>query len=199
MVALILEAAARVLSKNGLASFNTNRVAERAGISVGSLYQYFPNKSALVVALITQEQTALGDAIETHLVRQATAALPQLLSGLVDIALQHQFGDAAHARYAAALDHEEQRLPVQDVLDAARMRIVKLLQNALRQHRHAMHQPLPANAAFDCLTITKAMVEAAAAQQPPPLTMRTTQSLKARVLRALLGYLTYSPQVPRPA
>jgi AcrR family transcriptional regulator len=48
---LILEAAARVLEEDGPAGFNTNRVAERAGISVGSLYQYYPNKAALLFRL----------------------------------------------------------------------------------------------------------------------------------------------------
>jgi AcrR family transcriptional regulator len=43
-VQLILPAAARVLARESLAGFNTNRVAEVAGISVGSLYQYFPSK-----------------------------------------------------------------------------------------------------------------------------------------------------------
>ena len=52
----ILAAAARVLARESLAGFNTNRVAEVAGVSVGSLYQYFPNKAALVAALIEREQ-----------------------------------------------------------------------------------------------------------------------------------------------
>jgi AcrR family transcriptional regulator len=47
----ILEAAARVLEEDGPAGFNTNRVAERAGVSVGSLYQYYPNKAALLFRL----------------------------------------------------------------------------------------------------------------------------------------------------
>ncbi len=54
---LILEAAARVLAEGGPASFNTNRVAERAGISVGSLYQYYPNKAALLFRLYEQESS----------------------------------------------------------------------------------------------------------------------------------------------
>lgn len=47
----ILEAAARVLAEQGAAAFTTNRVAERAGISVGSLYQYYPNRAALLLRL----------------------------------------------------------------------------------------------------------------------------------------------------
>lgn len=47
----VLEAAARVLAEEGPAAFNTNRVAARAGVSVGSLYQYYPNKAALLFRL----------------------------------------------------------------------------------------------------------------------------------------------------
>ena len=52
MVEAILDAAARVLVSDGYEAFSTNRVAEAAGASVGSLYQYFPNKSALLAELM---------------------------------------------------------------------------------------------------------------------------------------------------
>lgn len=55
MEATILEAAARVLARDGAARFTTNRVAERAGISVGSLYQYYPNKAAILFRLHERE------------------------------------------------------------------------------------------------------------------------------------------------
>ena len=64
MVETILQAAARVLHKESLAGFNTNRVAEVAGISVGSLYQYFPNKAALVVALLGHAHEELATSVE---------------------------------------------------------------------------------------------------------------------------------------
>ncbi len=51
MVDAMLEAAARILAAEGYPALNTNRVAEVAGVSVGSVYQYFPNKQALVAAL----------------------------------------------------------------------------------------------------------------------------------------------------
>jgi AcrR family transcriptional regulator len=47
----ILEATARVLSRDGYDHLSTNRVAKEAGVSIGSLYQYFPNKEGLVAAL----------------------------------------------------------------------------------------------------------------------------------------------------
>ncbi len=51
-VEAIVEAATRILGREGAAALNTNRIAEVAGVSVGSLYQYFPNKQAIVVAVI---------------------------------------------------------------------------------------------------------------------------------------------------
>jgi len=54
-VAAILEGAAQVLEAGGLAAFTTNAVAERAGVSIGTLYQYFANKNALLLALAQQE------------------------------------------------------------------------------------------------------------------------------------------------
>lgn len=55
LVADILQAASRVLVRDGARRFTTARVAERAGISVGSLYQYFPNKEAILFRLQEQE------------------------------------------------------------------------------------------------------------------------------------------------
>ena len=50
-VQAILEASAQVFERHGYANGTTNRIAERAGVSIGTLYQYFPNKDAILVAL----------------------------------------------------------------------------------------------------------------------------------------------------
>jgi AcrR family transcriptional regulator len=62
-VAAILDAAARVLEEHGYAAGTTNRIAERAGVSIGSLYEYFPSKDAIVVALAERELDAERDAL----------------------------------------------------------------------------------------------------------------------------------------
>ena len=60
----ILEAAVRVLRRDGYAGLTTRRVAEVAGVSVGSLYQYFPNRQAIVADLVRRRVTAFIAAVE---------------------------------------------------------------------------------------------------------------------------------------
>ena len=59
----MLEAATRILDKQGLAGLTTNRVAEVAGVSIGTVYQYFNDKSELLDALAAREVQALSDSV----------------------------------------------------------------------------------------------------------------------------------------
>ncbi|MBV9906694.1 MAG: TetR family transcriptional regulator, partial [Hyphomicrobiales bacterium] len=67
LVAAILEAAAQVLATEGAQRFTTARVAERAGVSVGSLYQYFPNKAAILFRLQSDEWRQTSDLLRVIL------------------------------------------------------------------------------------------------------------------------------------
>jgi AcrR family transcriptional regulator len=64
-VDVIVSAAARVLAKAGWSGFTTNKVAAVAGVSIGSLYQYFPNKAALVLAIKRRHFADLQSVIDT--------------------------------------------------------------------------------------------------------------------------------------
>src|SRR5215470_8449958 len=85
-VQVIFEATARILQREGRAALNTNYIAECAGISVGTLYQYFPNKEAILVEMARRElandEASVIQAItepakdgETDLVRRAIRTL----------------------------------------------------------------------------------------------------------------------------
>jgi AcrR family transcriptional regulator len=63
----ILEAAARVFAERGYAGATTNHIAERAGVSIGSLYQYFPNKDAILVALHTQHMDSAAGMLQERM------------------------------------------------------------------------------------------------------------------------------------
>src|SRR5450830_667618 len=107
-VEIILEAAARILETKGLIACTTNAVAARAGVSIGSLYQYFPNRDALTVALIERETTQLlNDVQHAH---QHDDALARIRA-LVQASVAHQLRRPELARI---IDFEERRLPLQE-------------------------------------------------------------------------------------
>jgi AcrR family transcriptional regulator len=76
-----VEAAARVFEERGYAGATTNRIAERAGVSIGSLYQYFPNKEAILVVLLEQHTQEVADTVEV--IRRHVAEEPHDLVGVL--------------------------------------------------------------------------------------------------------------------
>lgn len=78
LVSAILEAAVRVLQREGAARFTTARVAELAGVSVGSLYQYFPNKQAILFRLQADEWAQTGGQLRALLADTGKPPLDRL-------------------------------------------------------------------------------------------------------------------------
>ena len=103
-VAAILEGAAHILEDLGLAGYTTNAIAARAGVSIGSLYQYFPSKDAVTLALIEREMAeVVHDATRALLLDDTDTALHQL----IEVAVRHQLRRPV---LAAVLDYEQNRL-----------------------------------------------------------------------------------------
>lgn len=175
-VQVILQAATRVLSKESLAGFNTNRIAEVAGVSVGSLYQYFPNKEALVTALIEDAQTALTLQVQTLVQATEGQSLDDKLRALADLAVRQQF---ANPLLSAALDHEEKRLPLQNRLKQTETQLVHAVLTMLRPCSPNISEA----EVRDMFVITKALVESEADGRAPPA------DLQRRLIRAAKGYL----------
>lgn len=70
-VETIFEATAQVLDEEGEAALTTNRIARRAGFSIGTLYQYFPTKEAILLAMIARERRRVMDELNERLARAA--------------------------------------------------------------------------------------------------------------------------------
>jgi len=77
LVAAVLEAAVRILKRGGEAALTTRRVAEVAGVSVGSLYQYFPHRDAIVRLLIDAHVKGMLARVDEELRRACAAATPE--------------------------------------------------------------------------------------------------------------------------
>lgn len=87
-VAAILDATTRVLKRAGFDGLTTNAVAQAAGVSIGSLYQYFPNKEALVSALIDRHCEAMNAAILDKLIGVAQLPLAEAARAVIELTLQ---------------------------------------------------------------------------------------------------------------
>ncbi len=80
LVTAILDAAGQVLQKEGAQRFTTARVAQRAGVSIGSVYQYFPNKAAILFRLQVDEWQKTTDVLRSILDDSERAPQDRLLS-----------------------------------------------------------------------------------------------------------------------
>ncbi len=94
LVATILEAAVQVLAKEGAQRFTTARVAEKAGVSVGSLYQYFPNKAAILFRLQSDEWRQTSELLRGFL-QDVTRPPPERLRMLVHAFIRSECEEAA--------------------------------------------------------------------------------------------------------
>jgi AcrR family transcriptional regulator len=131
----VLEAAAQVFERHGYAAGTTNRIAERAGVSIGSLYQYFPNKDAILVALVRRHLAESTAVLEPLLERlKHGASFDQVLPDVVEaMVAMHALAPGLHR-----VLFEETQLPpsIRAELDALEDRLVDIAANALPGDLH---------------------------------------------------------------
>jgi AcrR family transcriptional regulator len=80
----VLDAVVRVLKREGFDAVTTNRIAEVAGVSIGSVYQYFPDKRAILVALHQRHIEEIDRMVKTRLVEHASSSLDDLIRAMVE-------------------------------------------------------------------------------------------------------------------
>ena len=129
-VDVVLEAAARVLVARGYAAASTNRIAAEAGVSVGTVYEYFANKEQVFDALIRRE---LDDLVEALRGQELDASAP------IDVALTQIVITAMRTlRYGPELFRSLEQVPgatFRRHLAGARQRVIAFVRQLLEQHR----------------------------------------------------------------
>lgn len=176
-VEAILEAAARILEGQGLSAFNTNAVAERAGVSIGTLYQYFPAKEAILVALIRRKREGLLAALRAAAEEGRGLTLVETVTRLVSAALSLQRQRPGLAR---SLDYADALLPIDGETTALKQAIMARIAALLAGHGIAD----PEMAARDLVALVHGMADAAGLYGETDIA-----SLETRITRAALGYL----------
>jgi AcrR family transcriptional regulator len=93
----LVEATARILVREGFDKASTNRIAEVAGVSIGSLYQYFPSKEALVAAVVERHQHDIMQTVRAELDDVLALPMEQAVRKLVAVAVQaHRVAPKLH-------------------------------------------------------------------------------------------------------
>lgn len=103
---VILNAVTRVLLRYGVEAVTTNRIAEAAGVSIGSVYQYFPNKQAIFEALHERHLEDIGRIVSAKLIEHAEAPLATLLRALIDAMIEaHSAEPELHELLSTQVPH----------------------------------------------------------------------------------------------
>lgn len=187
MVELILEATARLLAEKGYAATTTNLVAERAGVSVGSVYQYFPNKASLVAALHERHAAQTLNAIEKAVHAPYDQSLEEHIQVVVRALLaEHEMAPALHK----VLEREFSFYDAPRDQSAADCQIHGQIRALLEAHRDEVAVRDMELSAWAVMTIAEAMVHAAIIDPPARFSADEVEKMISNVI---LGFLKYAP------
>ncbi len=130
----ILDATIQVLLRVGKERLTTTRVAQRAGVSVGTLYQYFPNKSAMLKAVLKRHLDHVMDAVELACAQQRGRSLEEMGTVLVTAFLEAKMKNykTSAALYAVSSDIDGARI-AQQAADRINKSIVAMLTSATEE------------------------------------------------------------------
>jgi AcrR family transcriptional regulator len=130
-VEAVFHATVQVLLALGLERLTTTRVAERAGVSVGTLYQYFPNKEALLASVMRRHLVGVVEQVEAACEQTKGHSLDAMVSGVVDAFVHAKLDDANTSRalygVAAALGGASL---VEEMTQRARLALCDMLATA---------------------------------------------------------------------
>lgn len=165
-VETILEATARVLIAEGFDGLTTNAVAEAAGVSIGSLYQYFPNKEALVAAMIEHHLDTKNAITMSELQRVATLPLAQAVRVMIEHTIENYRKQPELKRVLIEQVPRVGRMGKAAALHAGTQQMISALFTARRAELAVRD---PDTAAFVVMSSIEAICQKAALFQPARL------------------------------
>lgn len=179
----ILEATAHILVSHGYEATTTRLVAERAGVSIGSLYQYFPSKEALITAMVERQVQSVLDvcagALEGHGPRPPQVVVREVTLGLMKI-----YG--ANPRLYQVLLSEGMRLGMMERLEVAELRIEDVVRGFLQQYGGDLRPRRVQLATFLLTRSVRGVIWSAAIERPE---LFDDPALADELCELILGYL----------
>jgi len=183
----LIEATARILVKEGFDKASTNRIAEKAGVSVGSLYQYFPGKEALVAAVMERHSQELIQVARGVLAEVATLPMEQAIRKLVTMAIEaHRVDPKLHRVLAEQIP----RTGKLEHIEAFNRENYTLFRTYLEAHRNEFRAVDLGLAAFVCVTSIEALTHTAVLHHSEMLSNdEATNALVDEATRLVVRYL----------
>lgn len=183
-VEAILTATAHILAESGAEKFTTNRVAELAGVSIGSLYQYFPNKKALLFALAQQQAEQMLQLAQHHLTEVEHLTIPEVIQQIVRAAI------AAHSVNPRLHQVLHEQISRDEVMPAgAEAQMENSLRSFLAQRRDQI-QPKNLDLTVFIVSCTiESVIQRALLDRTQGL---ESGELEAEITRLISGYLVTS-------
>jgi AcrR family transcriptional regulator len=186
----LVEATARILVREGFDKASTNRIAEVAGVSVGSLYQYFPGKEALVVAVIERHNQDLMRIVRAALADAALLSVEQGVRRIVAAAIRaHRVDPRLHRVLAEQIPHTGR---LEDV-EAFNRETQALFRAWLEDHGDELRVADLGLAAFVCGTSIETLTHTAVLHHPEMLSDEAVATLIDETTRLVVGYLQPPP------
>jgi len=181
----LLEATARILIREGFDKASTNRIAEVAGVSVGSLYQYFPSKEALVAALIDRHNQEVMQAVQGELAEAVNLPMEEAVRKLVAVAVKaHRIDPKLHRVLAEQIP----RVGRLEKAETFNRQNYALFAAYLERHRDEIRPVDLGLAAFVCVTSIEALTHTAVLHHGI-ISDAAMEALVEEATRLVVGYL----------
>jgi AcrR family transcriptional regulator len=183
----LLEATTRILIEEGYDRASTNRIAEVAGVSIGSLYQYFPSKEALVAAVIDRHTQEIAEVTRNALVKAAARPIDVAAREFVALAIE---GHRVNPKLHAVLSEQIPRVGRLENVEANVREGYALVRGYLEAHRDEIDVADLDLAAFILVTVVEALTHAAVLRNPELLAPDRVDGFVEEASRLILRYLT---------
>lgn len=182
----LLEATARILVADGFDRASTNRIARLAGVGIGSLYQYFPNKEALVGAVVDRHSEATMQIVRAALARVALRPVEEAIGALVRVGIDsHRVNPKLHR----VLTEQVPRVGRLENIQAVGRETYALVRAYLEAHREELTVTDTDLAAFICVTTVEALTHAAVVDRPDAISDVEADKFVDEVTLVILRYL----------
>ena len=182
----LLEATTRILKKEGYDRASTNRIAEVAGVGIGSLYQYFPSKEALVAAVMDRHSQEISQLIRSALAKAAARPIEVAAREFVSAAIDaHCVDPKLHGVLAEQIPRVGRRENTETNVREG----YALIRSYLEAHRDEIDVADLDLAAFVVVTVVEALTHTAVLRRPDILADGKAEHFVDDVTRLVVRYL----------